>query len=164
MLIADTKFNAGGPTGPKIQARPCFLSEPGLMVPGLCRALGRRSQCIMYWLPVFVRFLNDAGWSRCWAQQISCGAGLDSGWAFGEVWHLVLIINNFRNPSSYNTWQSSPAPPHPVLFPKVTHLHSYPRGVRFPWIPNPMNCSACVIFHIWLSSSQNFGGTILQSH
>ena len=47
--------------------------------------LGSGEAMTMYYALVagFVQFLNDAGRARCWAQQIWCGAGLDSGLAFG---------------------------------------------------------------------------------
>ena len=48
-------------------------------------ARGKRSQCIMYWMPGFVRCLQDTGGARGWAHQISCGAGLGSGLAFGDI-------------------------------------------------------------------------------
>ena len=33
----------------------------------------------------FLWCLKDAGWARCWAQQISCVASLGSGLAFGKI-------------------------------------------------------------------------------
>ena len=50
---------------------------------------GRRSQCIMHWLPGFVRCLKDAGQARCWAQQILCGAVLGSGLAFRDFFFCI---------------------------------------------------------------------------
>ena len=83
LVTRDAKFRPGGPAG--------LFEEPGLRALGLCRARGRRSQCIMHWLPGFVRCLKDAGRARCWAQQISCGAGLGSGLAFGELFAPLLV-------------------------------------------------------------------------
>ena len=80
----DGKLRPGGPAGLKIQAGPGFFAEPGLRALALCRARERRLQCIVHWLPGFVGCLKDGGRARCWAQQISCGAGLGSGLDFGD--------------------------------------------------------------------------------
>ena len=83
----DAKFRPGGPAG--------LFVELGLRAPGSCRARGKRSQCIVHWPPGFVRCLEDAGWARCWSQQISCGAGLDSGLAFGEIFASLVRSHEF---------------------------------------------------------------------
>ena len=46
----------------------------------------------MYWLPGFVQCLKDSGPARCWAQQISCSAGLDSSLALEKFLHHYTYI------------------------------------------------------------------------
>ena len=44
----------------------------------------------MNWPPGFVRCLKDAGRAPCWAQQISCGAGLGSGSGSGLTFKEIF--------------------------------------------------------------------------
>ena len=47
-----------------------------------------------------MRCLKDAGWSRWWARQIWCGAGLGSGLTFGEMCAPVFIMTAIEVASS----------------------------------------------------------------
>ena len=63
------------------------VAEPELRMPGS----GQRSQGITYRPPGFVRCLKDASWAQCRAHQISHGAGLGSGSAFGELFASLSL-------------------------------------------------------------------------
>ena len=86
----DAKFSPVIPGRAQNSGPAGLFAEPGLRALGSCRARRRRSQCIMHWLPGLVRCLTDAGRARCWAEQISCGAGLGSGLAFGYIFASLV--------------------------------------------------------------------------
>ena len=89
------KFGPGGPAEPQNSSPAGLSAEPEQSVPGLCRAWGKRPQCIMHWPSGCVRYLKGACRVRCWAQQISCGAGLGSGSDFTEMF-ASLICTYYR--------------------------------------------------------------------
>ena len=71
-----------GPTG--------LFAEPELRVLGLCPARRERLQCMMYWLPGFVRCLKDTGWTLDFVSQpdfLRCRSGLGLGF-----WSLFLSL------------------------------------------------------------------------
>ena len=82
-----------GPAEPNIQARSYFCGtqnkDAGFM-PG-----SEKLPCVLYWLPGFVRCLNDADGARCRCHHISCGVGLGSGLAFFEIFCILIVIHPF---------------------------------------------------------------------
>ena len=102
----DAKFRPGGLAGPKIQARPRFLRSPDWerwAYAGLEEG-DHNVLCTGCWASSG-GCLKDAGRVRCWALRISCGAGLGSGLALGEIFAPLVPYDFLPSSTNKNTFR-----------------------------------------------------------